>query len=160
REEDLTLILLLSGNRPRDFVPHPVAGHAGPRQHEQELVVDAYGFVDLVEDLSPPSHVQRRIPDAELLLNHSGVKSCGELVVPRTVTDEARVELDRLHRADQGESVHDHGLRHTATAEELLVDLSLGSKERVDPDRAWSIVSDCFQPIHLGQIDICEYRSQ
>src|SRR5262249_10874827 len=39
-------------------------------------------------------------------------------------------------------TVSDQSLGHAATAEERFRDLSLGAEERVDPDRAWTMVMD------------------
>src|SRR5262249_42318802 len=69
------------------------------------------------------------------------------------VTDEARIELDRLQRTDQGESVHDHRFGYAATAEERLGDFPSRKKERVNPEPAWTEVLDQIQTSCLGQID-------
>ena len=65
----------------------------------------------------PPRTSLGRIPDPELLLDHSGVGAIGERLVLRAVADGARIELDRLHRADErGQSCGDSPSRTSVRA--------------------------------------------
>ena len=120
----MTIFPLLALDRACDLVHYPITRHTSSRKYQQEFVVDADGLVDLIDTLEPTPHVLGRIPDTKLLLDHSGVETIGEFLVLRTMTDETRIELYRIQRADQGRQVFDQGFGHATAAEKRYGNLA------------------------------------
>jgi hypothetical protein len=114
---------LLSRARVRDLGLHPVAVHARIGQNEQQLVVDADSFVDLLADLPAGLDIVRSEPAADTTGLQVGVDTVGELLVFGRIADEARVELQgragqRLHKGNEV-------VGNACTAQERLEDLTL-----------------------------------
>ena len=78
--------------------------------------------------------VLRRKPDPQVRIAHPPMQPPGELLVLGTVGDEAGIELDRLHGAQQRRQVSNQGVGHAAAAEEALGNFAFGFIDRVDPD--------------------------
>ncbi len=114
-----------------DFRLHPLALHAVRRQDQQQLVVQADGFVDLLVDFLAALNVVRGKPTAYAFVLQVGVEAVGEGLVFGGVADEAGVELDGA--SDDRLCESDEFIRDAAAAEEYFRDLSLGAVDRVSP---------------------------
>jgi len=99
-------------------------------------------------------------PDSKSLIPHLAVKTLREILVLGAVTDEARVELNRLQRADQGTLLHNQSIRHATSAEECLRDLTLGTEERIDTNCARTFVEELSEALCSREIDIGKNRPQ
>jgi len=99
-----------------DFGFDPFAFHAVFGEDEEELVVQADGFVDLLVDLLAGGHVVRGEPAADAFILEVGVEAVGEGLVFGGVADEAGVELDGL--VEEGWEVGDEGFGKAAAAED------------------------------------------
>src|SRR5271166_1353514 len=89
-------------------------------EHEHELVVDANRLRYLGSDLIADLEILSVEPTANPFCLKIREQTLGERLVLGTVTYEAGVELDRVHRADQGGQVIDQGFGHATPAEECL----------------------------------------
>src|ERR1039458_6192554 len=80
-KQDLSLLLDLPLARDGDLRPHPLARHAGRRKDEQQLVIDANGFVNLPVDLFPALQFVRGEPAADAFGLQIIMKALGKLLV-------------------------------------------------------------------------------
>jgi len=87
------------------------------REDEEEFVVEADRFVDLLVDLFAGSHVMRGEPAADAGVLEVGVEAVGEGLVFGGVGDEAGVELDGL--IEERWEVFDEIFGEAAAAEEV-----------------------------------------
>jgi len=62
-----------------DFRLHPLALHAVRRQDQQQLVVQADGFVDLLVEFPAALHVVRSKPAAHTFVLQVGIEAVGEV---------------------------------------------------------------------------------
>ena len=111
-------------------------------------------------ELPAPLDVLGGIPDPEPLVTHPRVEPLGEVLVPGAVAEEARVELDRAHRADQGREIGDQGVRYAAPAEERFGDLAPRAEERIRAERTRACVFDGIEAIDLREINIGKYGTR
>src|SRR5262245_35214795 len=93
----------------------PSASHARLGQYEQELVALADRLINLIDAPPAATHVRRRTPGTKVLLEHAGEKPLDEHSILRAVADEARIELDRRHRADRGMKGSNQSIGYAAT---------------------------------------------
>ena len=99
-----------------DFGFDPFAVHAVRGEDEEECVVEADGFVDLLVDFLAGSHVVRGEPAADAGVLEVGVEAVGEALVLSGVGDEAGVELDGF--IEEGWEVFDEIFGEAAASEE------------------------------------------
>ncbi len=85
---------------------------------------------------------------------HPLVQAPGEQLILGRVADEAGIELDRLHRAEEGRQILDQGIRDTTATEERLGDLAFGAVDGVDADRGWAAVIDCGKTDGTAEVTI------
>ena len=141
-EQNTPLVAHLAFAGLGDFGLHPLALHAVRRQDQQQLVVQADGFVDLLVEFLAALNVVRGKPAAHAFVLKVGVEAVGEGLVFGGIADEAGVELDGIR--NEGFSVGDEFIRDAASTQELLGDVSLGEKDRVDADYGWTKVLNRF----------------
>ena len=96
REQHLALLSEFFFARVRDLSFHPAAVHAVLGEDQQQAVVNADGFVNLLVNLFAASHVVRGEPAADAFVLEVGVEAVGEGLVLGRVADKAGVELDGL----------------------------------------------------------------
>jgi hypothetical protein len=121
--------------------------------------MDPDRLIDLLVELLAPLDVLGREPDPQSFVPHPGVESLGEVLILRAVADEARIELDRVHLAEERRQVGDQRLGHAAAAEERLGDLLPGADQRIHADGARPFVLDRLEALHPGEIDVPEDRA-
>src|ERR1700685_1613871 len=119
-EQDAALVAQFALAGLGDFRIHPLALHAVRRQDQQQLVVQADGFVDLLVEFLAALNVVRGKPAAHAFVLKVGVEAVGEGLVFGGIADEAGVELDGIR--NEGFSVGDEFIRDAASTQELLGD--------------------------------------
>jgi hypothetical protein len=92
-EQDSALIAYLPLAGLGDFRLHPLALHAVRRPDQHQLVVQAYGFVDLLVELPAALNVVRSEPAAHAFVLQVGVEPVGEVLVFGGVADEALIKV-------------------------------------------------------------------
>src|SRR5215467_13540039 len=77
-----------------------------------------------------------------------------EVLIFAGVADEAGIELDRRHCADESFHLHDERIWHTGVAQEDLRDLSFGSVDGIDADGGRPVMYNAFKPFNCAQIKV------
>jgi hypothetical protein len=134
-----------------NFRLHPFALHAMRRKDEQEPVVDANGFVDLLVNLFSTLNLMGRKPAADAFVLKIGMEPLGKLLIFGGVADEAGIELDGLVQERWQECYE--VVRKTATPEKGEGERTGFGKGSV-VESAWSIMCAGFEPQHISQIHI------
>jgi hypothetical protein len=120
--------------------------------------MQADGFIDLFMQFAPSLHVMRGEPAADAFGLEVGMQAFGKVLVLGGVTDEAGIELNRVHCTDQRFQVGNEWFGDASTTQENLGDRAFRENERVNINNRSARVSNGFQVFYLAQVHQSQSR--